>query len=58
MSIAPEFMYGVGAVLIAAGLLVGWMMYNTRNRANDPRTEAATREQYRQAEDARKRDAN
>lgn len=55
MNVAPEIWFGIGAALIALGLAAGWMMNKTRDRANDPRTEAATREQYRQAEEDRKR---
>lgn len=41
-----ELLYGVGALLLAAALVWGIVQYRTRNKANDPLTEAATREEY------------
>lgn len=41
-----ELLYGVGALLLAAALVWGVVQYRTRNKANDPLTEAATREEY------------
>ena len=42
----PEVLFGVGIVVLFVGLAWGLWRYNTRNRAYDPVTEAATREQY------------
>ncbi|MDZ4375041.1 MAG: hypothetical protein U1C74_26975 [Phenylobacterium sp.] len=42
----PEVMYGVGALLLLAAIGYGMWRSKTRNRANDPITEAATREEY------------
>jgi len=44
---APEVLYGVGAVLLALG--IGWavMRDKFRNKANDKVTEQAAREIYR-----------
>lgn len=42
--LTPEIVYGVGAVLLAGGIAWGLVRYYTRNRANDPITEEATRE--------------
>lgn len=41
-----ELLYGVGALLLAAALVWGIIQYRTRNKANDPLTEAATRDEY------------
>lgn len=43
----PEFLYGLGALLLVAALFVGVRMSRTRNRVNDPVIEAAVKEQYR-----------
>ena len=44
--LTPEVLYGVGALILLAALVWGIIQYNTRNKANDPITEAATREEY------------
>ena len=41
-----ELTYGLGALLLLAVLVYGFVQYKRRNRANDPITEAATREEY------------
>jgi len=42
----PEIAYGLGALVLLAALVWGITQYKTRNKANDPITEAATREEY------------
>lgn len=42
----PEVLYGLGALLLMAVLVYGVLQTRRRNRANDPITEAATREEY------------
>jgi hypothetical protein len=42
----PEVFYGLGALVLMAALVYGFVQYKRRNRANDPLTEAATREEY------------
>ena len=44
---APELLYGLGALLLVGALYLGVRMNRTRNRANDRVTEAAVKEQYR-----------
>jgi hypothetical protein len=46
----PEVLLGVGIVVLFVGLLWGYRQYKTRNRANDPLTEAATKAEYDQPE--------
>jgi hypothetical protein len=41
-----EAVYGLGALVLFGVLLWGFVQYKRRNRANDPITEAATREEY------------
>ena len=41
-----EWLYGVGALVLLIALVWGITQYKTRNKANDPLTEAATREEY------------
>lgn len=41
-----ELLYGVGALALLVALVWGIAQYKARNRANDPVTEAATREEY------------
>lgn len=41
-----ELLYGLGALVLLAALVWGFTQYRTRNKANDPLTEAATREEY------------
>jgi hypothetical protein len=41
-----ELLYGLGALLLMAVLVYGFVQYKRRNRANDPLTEVATREEY------------
>ena len=47
----PELLYGVGIVGLFLALIWGYVQYKTRNRANDPLTEAATKAEYDQPED-------
>jgi hypothetical protein len=42
----PEVLYGAGALVLLLGLAWGVWRYNRRDRANDPVTEMATREEY------------
>jgi hypothetical protein len=44
--VAPEIMYGVGALILLGTLAWGTWQYNHRNRINDRVTEEATRELY------------
>ena len=46
----PEALFGVGIVLLGLGLAWGLWRYYTRNRANDPVTEEATRQNYQRPE--------
>jgi hypothetical protein len=41
-----EVLFGLGVVILAVGLIWGLSRNRTRNRANDPVTEAATRAAY------------
>ena len=41
-----ELLYGLGALLLMAALIYGFVQYKRRNRANDAITEAATHEEY------------
>ena len=41
-----ELLYGLGALVLLIALVWGITQYKTRNKANDPLTEAATREEY------------
>ena len=41
-----ELLYGVGALVLLIALVWGITQYKSRNKANDPLTEAATREEY------------
>jgi hypothetical protein len=42
----PEVLFGVGIVVLFLGLLWGFVQYKTRNKANDPLTDAATKAEY------------
>ena len=44
--LTPEILYGLGALVLLAAIVWGYAQYKTRNKANDPITEAATREEY------------
>ena len=44
--LTAELLYGLGALVLLAALVWGFTQYKTRNKANDPVTEAATREEY------------
>jgi hypothetical protein len=44
--LTPEIAYGLGALALLVALVWGITQYKTRNKANDPLTEAATREEY------------
>ena len=44
--IAWEMLFHIGWVLLGLALAYGLWKYYTRNKANDPITEQATREQY------------
>lgn len=46
MSIPLEIIYGVGALVLLAGMAYAAIRYKTRNKALDPLTEAATRRNY------------
>ena len=41
-----EYAFGIGALVLFAAILYGFIQYKRRNRANDPITEEATREEY------------
>jgi hypothetical protein len=41
-----ELLYGLGALVLLIALVWGITQYKSRNKANDPLTEAATREEY------------
>jgi hypothetical protein len=43
---APEVLYGIGALVLLAALIWATLQYRARNRANDPVTEEATRELF------------
>ena len=45
-----EILYGVGALVLALAIAYGLMRNRGRNRANDPLTEQATREEYQHPE--------
>jgi hypothetical protein len=45
-----EVLFAVGTVVLFIALLWGFVRYKTRNRANDPITEAATRAEYNHPE--------
>jgi hypothetical protein len=45
-----ELAFGLGAAVLAAGIIYGMYSYQTRNRANDKIANAATREMYRDPE--------
>jgi hypothetical protein len=47
MNTGPEIFYGIGAVILAAVIVWAILRNRTRNHANDPITDAATREEYR-----------
>lgn len=42
----PEIFYIIGGVILGIGIAYGFIAYRTRNKRNDPITEAATRELY------------
>ena len=42
----PEIFYGLGALLLFAALAWAVLRVRGRNKANDPITEAATRDEY------------
>ncbi|RAK65346.1 hypothetical protein [Phenylobacterium kunshanense] len=42
----PEVLWGVGALVLLAVMVWAATQYHRRNKANDPLTEAATREEY------------
>lgn len=46
-NVSPEMLWGIGIVVLAVAMVVGITRYRSRNRANRPVTEAATRERYR-----------
>lgn len=46
MFFAPELLYGIGTLLLGLAIAWGVYRYMTRNKANDPITEEATRESY------------
>lgn len=46
MNLSWEMLWGLGALLLLAGLVYGFTQYKRRNRANDAVTEAATRAEY------------
>jgi hypothetical protein len=52
----PEVFYGLGALALAAALVWGLTQYRRRNRANDPITEAATRDEYDHPDTSEKRE--
>jgi hypothetical protein len=45
-NIPYELAYGVGALLLLAGLVYAFVQYKRRNRANDALAEEATRQLY------------
>jgi hypothetical protein len=45
---APEILYGIGAILLAIGIIYAVMRNKGRDRRNDRITDQATREIYRQ----------
>lgn len=49
-SFAWESAYGLGALVLLIAIVWGVMQNTKRNRANDPVTEAATRESYKNPE--------
>ena len=46
MDFQGEVLWGVGALLLLAALIYGVIQYRTRNRANDPVSEKATKALY------------
>lgn len=46
MSLSWELLWSLGVVVLGVALIYGFYRYKTRNKANDPITEAATRENY------------
>ncbi|WP_293677503.1 hypothetical protein [uncultured Phenylobacterium sp.] len=44
--ISWEIVYGLGALVLAGGIVWAILRNRARNRANDPLTEAATRADY------------
>lgn len=46
MNFTPEMLWGVGALLLLVALIYGMIQYRTRNRANDPVSEKATKALY------------
>lgn len=50
MTLSWELLYGLGALALFAALLYGVIQYKRRNRANDPLTEEATRQEYNHPE--------
>ena len=50
MSIPWELIYSLGALLLLGAIVWGVMQNSKRNRANDPVTEAATRESSKNPE--------
>ena len=50
MPISWELVYSIGALVLLCAIVYGVMQNTKRNRANDPITEAATRESYKNPE--------
>ena len=50
MPIPWEIIYSLGALVLLAAIVWGVTQNSRRNRANDPITEAATRESYKNPE--------
>ena len=50
MSVPWEIVYSIGALVLLVAIIWGVMQNKKRNRANDPITEAATRESYKHPE--------
>lgn len=48
--LAPEILYGLGAVILLIGIGYGVLRDKTRDKSKDPITEAATREEYQHPE--------
>lgn len=46
MDFQAEMLWGVGALLLLVALIYGVIQYRTRNRANDPVSERATKALY------------
>lgn len=51
-----EIVFGIGILALLAALAYGFRQYRSRNRANDPVTDQATRAIYREPEAAYERD--